>query len=423
MSDEVTNEYIIELSKLNNILNLDNKESNVKLVFAGFKDERDPIIDKIMIVEDVYTFCEKQSYEMNEYYLKVYKNDICFSDIVDKIVRILLKKFILFNDTQKPKAYMLSYCFEKGFGTFPNRVWGYFNRYYPNYFSEMKSHKSLDKMIENQSRLDIDEKDYFESNNFYIDFHENAIDRKDYRSRIGNKGIFNDDSEIMDLDNVEEDEEAWDTEDIDLLLDSESHPTMKNTVITSYDIPYQKCRANNKYIALSDEEYDKEINRIRKVKLKKWYAYKNDSGMLPHDVTKFKEGDNYFKVRNNKNPDYIHVICRLGKYSNKILFDKNIESYLLNIIIKNLSERQQLLVGYLYYQMILVDDVVSLMGFSNKTALDKEKSRCLSKIRCQILKDYEFILEEYDDTFLAYWIKKIKQDEEYAKKEEKKLSI
>lgn len=409
MSNEVMNELIIKLSKLNNKLNLDNENSNVKLVFAGIKDDRDPIIDRILTDEIIDKKFQKQSKLMNKYYSELYGNNIDFTGIVDNLLRIILKNFKLFDDINSPKGNLISYCFNQKIGSFENRVRAYFNRYYKE-LDEMKGHKSLDQMLEKQ-RYDMYDVDYFESNKFYIDFYESGANSRYDRG--------NDNS-----DNIEE-EELWYSKDDDTLPIPviESYPTIENAITTNYDIPHQKLRVSN--IVWSDQQYNEEIDKIRDKKIKKWHKYRDESGYLPHDIKRYRVGGNYFKVRDNTKPDYIYVVCRPKEFDfEAIFFDKTIESYLRNIMIKNLSERQQLLIGYLYYQMMSVDDVVSLMGFSSRTVLNQEKSRCLREIRIQILKDYEFILEEYNGTPLAYWIKKIKQKEEgYAKKDKKMLSI
>lgn len=423
MSNTITNKLIIKLANLNTKLNSKDDDSNIKLIFKGIEDERDPIIDMIMIDEDVYSFCKRQSEYMNRYY-KVYGNDICFIDIVDKIVRILLKNIQLYNDIINPKGFMLSYCFLKGFGTFRNRVWSYFNRY-KTYFEEMKGHVCIDKILDNDTYSDIQDKDYFESNDFDIRFYS-ASDSQDFRYQII-KDKLDSDYEVMDIDDiVEENEEIFYAEDENgFLLDSESHPTIKNTVITTYDVPYQKLRIENRYNLLSTEEYDKEIEIIKKIKLRKWNAYRNESSLLHYDVTKYKVGDNYFKTRNTKNSDYIMVVCEPKEFDfNKTFFDKKVETYLKNLIINKLTKRQQLLVGYLYYKMVPVDKIISSMDFTNKTSLDKEKHRALKILKLQILDDYDFIQREYGETYLAFWAKMIKRKlEEFAKKDKKMLSI
>ncbi len=424
MSNTVTHELIIKLANLNIKLNSKNEYSNVKLIFEGIEDERDLIIDNIMIDKDVYSFCESQSNKMNNYY-RAYSNNICFIDIVDKIVRILLKNFKLYPDIINPKGYLLSYCFLQAFGTFKNRIWAYFKRY-SSHFEEMKGHVSIDKIIDNESYSDM--QDYFESNKFDLNFRQSIIDSKDHRSRRNSiKKKFDDNDEAINIDDFdEENEETWYAEDDNgILLDSESRPTIKNTVITSFDVPYQTLRLDKKFILLSTEEYNEKINRIRKTRIKKWNIYKYESSMLPHDVTRYEMGINYLKVRNKKNPVYIQVICIPKKFNfNYLFFDKKAESYLKNIIVRKLTKRQQLLIGYLYYEMLSVDEIINTMNFANKTSLDKEKHRSLKILRLQILKDYDYIQNEYGETYLAYWTRMIKHKvDRIAKKDRKLLSI
>jgi len=422
-----TNKLIEELVSLNTKLNSGNEESNVQLVFLKIKDERDPIIDKIMIDEDVYSFCKKQSDEMNRYY-KIYGSDICFEFIVDKILRILLKNLMLFDDIKNPKGFMLSYCFLKPFGTFKNRIWSYFKRY-SEHFEETKGNVSLDKIMDNESYSDM--QDYFEANNFDLNFTQSVIDSKDERENYNKKKIdFKDNEENMCTNDefIIENEDMfafYDEDENDLSLALENHPTIINRVITLYDIPYQSIRLNSKYIHLSTEEYKKKIDKIKKVKLRKWNIYKNESGILPHDVTKFKKNSNYFKIRNNKDSEYIHVVCKGKDFDfSYVFFDKKVETYIKNIITKKLSKKQQLLIGYLYYKMLPVDEIISSMNYVNKTAMNKEKNRALKILKYQLLKDYDFIQNEYGKTFLAYWLRLIKTKiSAIAKKEKKMLSI
>lgn len=413
MNNAIIDEIIRKLVNLNEKLNSE-KISNVKLVLTGIEDERDKIIDSIMIDKDVYSFCQEQSEYIEKYY-KAYGN-VCFANIVDKIIRILLKDFKLYSDIKSPKGYMLSYCFLQGFGTFKNRVYAYFHRYQDHFIKEVKGHVSIDKMLDNENYLDMqDLQDIYKSNkyNFDIEFHQISIDRKDHRLRRSSiKKNFNNNSDMTDVDNFEDEN--------GLLLNSENHPTVNNMVITPYDVPYETLRLNN--ILLNDKEYNRKINKIRQIKLKKWNRYKNESSMLPYNAFNYKQGVNYFRVRNNKNPDYIQVTCKPKKIDFSYIFeDKKAETYIKNIIAKNLSYRQQLLINFLYYEMLPVDSIVSSMQYANKTALNKEKHRALKAIKIQLLKDYDCIQNKYGETFLWYWTKRIKRKFDRIVKNDKNL--
>lgn len=426
------NDEIVKLAELNKKINSFNEISNVKQVFEGVKDQqRDPIIDKIMAGKDVYFRIYKLAKNMSKYYLETYGQEIHYTnfiDFIEQIVRILLKNFMVFDDIQKPRAYMISYLFKQKVGSFDNRILAYFNRYYPKYFEPFKNHKSYEQLFDNQM-YDQDDLDYWESNKFYADYHEFAVNSKDNRSKDGSKKEMNEISVKTDLDDIEEKEdEIWYINDDDILSipsDKEIHATLKNTIITKYDVPFKKYRIDN--IALSEEEYGEKITKIRERRIRRWHIYKTETGFLPHDIVKYRAGGKYFLVRNDsKSNDFIYIVCEPEEFDfTEIFFDKRVETYLRNIIIRRLSETQQLLIGYLYYQMKSVDEVIKLLGYANQTAMNKEKNRSLGKLRRQILNDYDFIMQEYDETKLAYWAKKIKQRHEnsYAKKEEKMLSI
>jgi hypothetical protein len=278
----------------------------------------------------------------------------------------------------------------------------------------MKGHKSIERILDNKTYSDIQEADYYESNKFYVEYYHD-MESKSYNNQKKN---FDSGFEIIDIDDIVEDTE-------ESVFAEEFHPTTKNNIITTYDVPYQTLRLNNKYILLNTEEYDKEIELKKKIKLKKWVAYKNESSMLPHDVTRFNEGIKYFMARNKKNPDYIQVKCKPKVVDfDYLFFDKKVETYLKNIIAKKLSKRQKLLIRYLYYEMLPVGEIVNSMNYTSKTALNKEKSRALQIIKHQLLKDYEFIQNEYGETFLAYWVRLIKDKfNRFAKKGKKMLSI
>lgn len=175
---------------------------------------------------------------------------------------------------------------------------------------------------------------------------------------------------------------------------------------------------------MTDQEYNKKIDKSRKNKIKKWQLYNNETGYFPHNITKYQTGINYFllrdnkdereKFRDNKETDLIFAVCKPEPDFDfsEISFDKTTENYLRKIITENLKERPQMLIKHLYYEMMPVDDVVSKMGFSSKTAMNKEKNRSLILLKYQILSDFEYIISEYGDTKLAYWAKKIKQRHE-----------
>ena len=423
MENTTMNELIVKLVNINNQLNTENEISNVKLVLAGIEDKRDPIIDKIIFdkvsneKKYIYDFYQDQIKNMNQYY-KMYESNIYFADIVEKIIRILLKNFKLFPYIKEPKGYLISYLFQKGIQGFPNRIWAMFHKYF-NKFDETKSHKSLEQIRKNATKLDKSEQDYFESNesSFDMEYHAFMVDKCIRQSEK---------MHTMDLlNNLDKDEKAWYLEDkID--VDTESKPTTLNNTITIYNVNYEQLRMKNKYNLLTTEEYNKEIDELKQKKLRKWQKYKNETGFLPHDISEYHEGYRYIPAQNRvKNPDHIEVYCEPKEFDFRYLyFDKKVDTYLRNIIVKKLSNRQQLLIGYLYYEMLQVDEIISSMNFVNKTALDKEKHRALKKIKLQILKDYDFILKEFGETFLAYWAKQIKRKiDEHAKKDKKMLSI
>ena len=198
---------------------------------------------------------------------------------------------------------------------------------------------------------------------------------------------------------------------------NESYPTLINTVITRYDIPYRKTRED--YIELNDEEYSNLLDGKVANKLKRWHKYKDLTAVYPHDIFRYHPGLNKFKLREdstNKKIEHIYAKCILNKrikHQNDDDLDYiKIQEY-INKIIDALTEREQLLIRYLYYEMLPSDKVIDLMGFKNKKALDTEKSDCLGKIKRRLLKEYEYILEEYNGTRLLYWTKKIKQNYKY----------
>lgn len=422
----MTNEDVIQLAELNKKLNSFNEISNAKQVFAGIRDERDPIIDRIISGEDIYIQINGLAIEMSQYYFKTYGEKIDFTyfiDFIEQIIRILLKNLKLYDDVEKPRAFMASYLFKQKFGTFDNRVKVYFNKYYPKYFERFKGHKSLEQLFDKQT-YNQDDLDYWESNKFYADYHEFAVNSMDNREKDGSKNIINNTSVKIDLDDIEDDEILY-LKDEDILLipdDEEGRATVENSIIRKYDIDFEKIRIKN--IALTDEEYNKEIDKSRNNKINSWHKYNAETGYFPHNITKYQKGINYFllrdnkderkKIRENKETGLICAICKPAPDFDfkEIFFDKTFETYLKNIIIKNLSPRQQLLIRCLYYQMMPVDNVVSLMGFSSSEALDTEKSRSLILLKYQILSDFDYIIAEYGNTKLAYWAKKIKQRHE-----------
>ncbi|HBQ25719.1 MAG TPA: hypothetical protein DD791_04945 [Syntrophomonas sp.] len=431
----MTNEDVIKLAELNKKLNSFNEISNAKQVFSGERDERDPIIDRIISGEDIYIQINGLAIEMSQYYFKTYGEKIDFTyfiDFIEQIVRILLKNLKLYDDIKEPRAFMASYLFKQKVGNFKNRVWAYFNKYYPKYFEPFKGHKSLDQMLENQ-RYDKYDADFHQSNKSYIDFYEVGANSK------YDKDIININTETDDLENIIEEEELLylidddEKEDVFVIPNAKSYPTVENAVITKYDIDFEKIRIKN--IELTDEEYSKKINKSRKNKINRWRLYNAETGYFPCNITKYQEGINHFllrdnsderdKIKENKDTDLIFAVCqpeRVFDFS-EISFDRTIKNYLRKIITDNLSERQQMLIKYLYFEMMPADDVVRLMGYTDKTAMNKEKSRSLILLKYQILSDFDYIIAEYGNTKLAYWAKMIKKRHEkyICEKEGKKV--
>ncbi|KJS19660.1 MAG: hypothetical protein VR72_17820 [Clostridiaceae bacterium BRH_c20a] len=422
-----TNKLIVELTDLNKKLNSMNEESNVKLVLANIKDERDAIIDKILFDKEyeekeyVYDFYQKQITNMTQYYRIHENNNIDFTYIVEKIIRVLMKNFWLASYIKSPKGYLIHYLFLYKINFFPNRIWAIAHKYFQK-FDETKTHIPLHMIRENATKLDKSEQDYFTSNksNFDMEYHSSMIDECIRQSEEIN---------YMDLlDSLDEEDRAWHNEEDVIEVSIESKPLTDNNIIRTFDINYEQFMMRNNL--LTTEECNQKLNRIRKIKLGKWKVYCDNTGLLPSDITKYtyneeNEGYNYIPHRERvKYPEYIEVLCRPKKFDfTAKFFDKRAETYIKSII-RKLSKRNQLLTGLLYYQMIPIDEIVKILNFVNRDSLNKEKSRILIILKNQILKDYEYIMTTYSGTYLCYWTKKIKQKaDRNAKKVKKVLSI
>lgn len=413
-NNEEIHALIRELANLNIELNSKSMISNIQLVLKGIEDERDLIIETILSDEDFISFTEKQHKSIAYYYEK---DSDDFRLIVIKILNSLLKDYKLFENVDDPKGNLLTYCFIQPINnTYPNRIWAIFQRYYDK-FEEMQGNKLLEPMFIHQTYC-ADDLDFNYSNKYYVDFHEYGVSGRDDRSIINDE--CEEDTSDTHIDEVQVNEGGTDEE-------YQKWVTNDVIVIRKYDIPYKKIREDN--ITLNDEEYNYEINKIRKRILNRWYKYKKLTAVYPNDIFRYRPGHNDFNLREDsisKKQEKIYAYCIEGKeYFNNIVFNKEYQTFIKNVIFRVLSKRERLLIENLYYKLMPAEKVIDLMGFKSKKALDTEKSECLGKIKRQLIKDYKFILEEYNETSLAYWLKKIvkKYKKEIAEKEGKVLSI
>jgi len=285
LNNEQVNALIRELANLNIELNSKSMISNTHLVFKGIEDERDLIIESILSDEDFIKFSKTQSKKMAYHYGK---NLDDFSLIVIKILNGLLKDYKIFEEIKDPKANLLSYCFRQPINRrFPNRIWAIFQKYYDQ-FEEMQGNKLLEPMFIHETYCK-DDLDFNYSNKYYVDFHEYGVSGRDDRSIINDEEECEEEASANIMINEEQVNEGGTDEEYQKWV------TNDVAVIRKYDIPYKKFREDN--ITLNDEEYNNEINKIRKRKLNKWYKYNNLTAVFPSDIFRYKIGDNYFKLR------------------------------------------------------------------------------------------------------------------------------
>jgi hypothetical protein len=344
------NELIIELAKMNWLYKTKVKNLNNE------NDERDSIIERILWDADFQKCYWKKVYEFEQYYKNKY-GDRDFEGVVHKVLVQILKAFT-FKDKngndkniKNPKGWLISHCFKKRTYQKGALVQDYVDSYFnsvKNDIPELRELLLFDAQKQKEYN-DLEEPEEIEPN-----YEDEKYEVEQYEPEY-----YFAETSIDDMNSIDD-----------------------KIILTKYSSSYDSFRY--KYFWKTNQEIMLRYEKSRTKKLKKWRIYKNKTQhTIYHQIPKKLNFDNIF---------------------NDILPDE----YIKKIILNNLSKRQALIVGLYYYEMKKPEYIIDILQFKDLTALNKELSRIKKKLKLVLLKDYQYIQEQFPETYLDYWVRKIR---------------
>lgn len=401
------NETICKLEQLNRQMNSNGNKDISKLVLKGIIDNRDSMIDFILCSPDFNKKFKEESMKLKHFY-----NSSDFDNATDKVLRILLKSFTFHtNNIDSPISYLISHCFKKRTFSDGKIVISYFEAYFNRnkaHLLELNERPYGIDPSENSKHDDECDQDYYESNKFDMEFHQAMIDIKDTRADIGKKYFADTINEIDTtfIGNVDDDDEKISEMDADDIKEIRDITICNSNYINDYSFNYDEIR--HKYIIESDEKINRRYEKVRISRIKKWESYKDNVGFIPYQIEKLKK-KNYIMIhQNNENKKYKDMFMYVKCPPKDIDKTKNeVEKYFSKIINKALSKREKELINKLYYEMAPLDKILKVFNYSNKSAMDKVKSKCNLTLERALLEKYDYIQSTFGESKIAYWLRKI----------------
>lgn len=195
--------------------------------------------------------------------------------------------------------------------------------------------------------------------------------------------------------------------DIEPIAEEEAEKIEHEIKETPDTIRYFDCSLDQykiKYFCDEDrawKEYAIRMNKLFGDKGEYW-KYVDDVGMIPANRKDgYKEVETFEYTPKKGKKSYLKVYNKTKElnYNYLWLFD----SVLQKIISENLNKRQRWLIDLYYYRCFDIDRICLILGFKDRTAFNKEKSRIINILRNILLSNYDFYIKA---SSLRYWLRK-----------------
>jgi hypothetical protein len=418
----IINELIVKLEELNK--KYDNSNI-VNDIFEGIEDYRDNIIDIILWDNDLISFIERYNKKYKNWYYKMY-GDVDFTEIIHKLLRIILKTLKFHEEVRSPLGYIINKCFIPKTLSNGEVVLSYLDSYFNRYkdkFPELVITTSIDAMQEYQMN---DNSDINED----VLYMEELMDNRDRRDGLNKKKYkefveydklevkkINNNGRMLDLDISEEDREIQneilEKDEDEFIINDIGNGFISNNIISNFSISYDKFKLKNfnkkdKENNWNEKDIQEEFNKKLNTIMWHWNIYKKNIGYIPDDIFKLKR-ESYIHYKYKNIDINLFVNCPIKTFEfDLVLKENSVNDYIKNMIIKNLSKREALLIGLMYYEMKSQQDIMEILEYDYRDInnFNKFKHKALKKLKIALLNDYDYIAEEYGYTYLLYWLRK-----------------
>lgn len=381
------------------------------------KEKRELLIECILQDEDIQREIVKFRKDWEDTHPYIYLHDDAIEKAILDVARLLKKPK---GEVRSPKGYFINHVFKKKkFGNDENFVC---KSYLEIYLDKYKEKYGIFNTVSTEQ---IEMREMNDLSNTWDDermqWQAEAIAERHQKYYKDNRTDFSiPDVETMTTETdgiLDEIGKQGQEVEIEPMAEEEAEKIEHEIKETPDTIRYFDCSLDQykiKYFCDEDrawKEYAIRMNKLFGDKGEYW-KYVDDVGMIPANRKDgYKEVETYEytvkkygkKQKNGKNDkkSYLRIynIAKELNYTYLWVFDNVVQK----IIFENLKKRQRWLIDLYYYRCFDVDRICLILGFENRTAFNKEKSRIINILRNILLSDYDFYIKA---SSLRYWLRK-----------------
>ena len=373
------------------------------------KDKRELLIECILQDEDIQREIVKFRKDWEGTHPYIYLHDDAIEKAILDVARLLKKPK---GEVRSPKGYFINHVFKKkNFGNNENFVSKsylevYLEKYKEKYgiFNTVSTEQIEMREMNDLSNTWDDERMQWQAEAI-ADRHQQYYRerRKPFDFKVPDVELATSEDDAI-LDEIDKKEKEI---DIEPMAEEEAEKIEHEIKENPDTIRYFDCSLDQykiKYFYDEDrawEEYAKRMNKLFG-KNGEYWKYVDDVGMIPAKRKDgYKEVETFKYTPKKGKKSYLKVYNKTKELNYDFLWV--FDNVLQKIIFENLNKRQRWLIDLYYYRCFDVDRICLILGYKDKTAFNKEKSRIINTIRNILLNDYDFYIRA---SSLRYWLRK-----------------
>lgn len=374
------------------------------------KEKRELLIECILQDEDIQREIVKFRKDWEDTHPYIYLHDDAIEKAILDVARLLKKPK---GEVRSPKGYFINHVFKKKkFGNDENFVCKSYLEVY------LEKYRGKYGILDTVSAEQIEVKEMNDISDTWDDermqWQAEAIaerHQKYYRERRKPFDFTVPDVELATSENdaiLDEIDKKEKEIEIEPMAEEEAEKIEHEIKENPDTIRYFDCSLNEyrqKYFYSEDKAWEEYVKRMNKLfgKNGEYWKYVDDVGMIPANRKDgYKEVETFEYTPKKGKKSYLKVYNKTKElnYTYLWVFDNVVQK----IIFENLKKRQRWLIDFYYYRCFDVDRICLILGFENRTAFNKEKSRIINILRNILLSNYDFYIRA---SSLKYWLKKI----------------
>lgn len=373
------------------------------------KEKRELLIECILRDEDIQREIVKFRKDWEDTHPYIYLHDDAIEKAILDVARLLKKPK---GEVRSPKGYFINHVFKKkNFGNNENFV---SKSYLEVYLEKYKEKYGIFNTVSTEQ---IEMREMNDLSNTWDDermqWQAEAIAERHQQYYRERRKPF--DFTVLDVELATSENDAILDEihkkekeiDIEPMAEEEAEKIEHEIKENPDTIRYFDCSRNEyrqKYFYSEDKAWEEYAKRMNKLfgKNGEYWKYVDDVGMIPANRKDgYKEVETFEYTPKKGKKSYLKVYNKTKElnYNYLLLFD----SVLQKIISESFNKRQRWLIDLYYYRCFDIDRICLILGFKDRTAFNKEKSRIINILRNILLSDYDFYIKA---SSLRYWLRK-----------------